>query len=111
VIDRDIYDTLANAIGPAAMTELLGKVDSDIKAARARLVPALDPVDLGEVRSATHIVISVAGAVGALAVQGRARRMNAAGHRDDAAEIGRDMQGLLDEIDRMLEHVQERIDG
>ncbi len=111
VIDRNVYDTLAEAIGPAAMTELLGKVNSDIRAARARLVQALDPVDLGEVRSVTHILISVAGAVGALPVQERARQMNAAGHRDDAAEVERDMQGLLGEIDRMLEYVRNRIEG
>ena len=110
-IDRNIYDTLAEAIGPAAMTELLGKVNSDIQAARDRLVQAVDPVDLGEVRSVTHILISVAGAVGALPVQEGARQMNAAGHRDDASEIERDMQRLLGEIDRMLEHVQRRIDG
>ncbi|MCH8166964.1 MAG: response regulator [Proteobacteria bacterium] len=107
VIDRNIYDTLAEAIGPAAMSELLGKVDSDMKAARARLARALDPIDLGEVRSVTHIMISVAGAVGALPVQEGARRMNAAGHRDDAAAIERDMQELLGEIDRMLEHLGE----
>ncbi len=111
VIDRNIYDTLAEAIGPAAMTELLGKVKSDIQAARARLVQALDPVDLGEVRSVTHILISVAGAVGALPVQEGARQMNAAGHRDDVPAIERDMQGLLGEIDRMLEYVRKQIDG
>jgi len=110
-IDRKIYDTLAEAIGPGAMTELLGKVDSDIRAARARLVQALDPVDLGEIRSVTHILISVAGAVGALPVQERAKQMNAAGHQDDAAAVERDMQGLLGEIDRMLDHVQKQIDG
>jgi CheY-like chemotaxis protein len=111
VIDRNIYDTLADAIGPAAMRELLGKVDSDMRAARARLVQALDPIDIGKVRSVTHILISVAGAVGALPVQEGARRMNAAGHRNDAAAIERDMQGLLGEIDRMLEHLRKPIGG
>jgi len=111
VIDRNIYDTLADVIGPAAMTELLGKVNLDIQAARARLVQALEPLDLGEVRSATHILISVAGAIGAVPVQEGARQLNAAGHRDDAAEVERDMQGLLGEIDRMLDHVQKQIDG
>jgi hypothetical protein len=111
VIDRNIYDTLAEVIGPAAMTELMGKVNSDIQAARARLVQALDPVDLGEIRLVTHILISVAGAIGALPVQEGARQMNAAGHRDDASEVEREMQGLLGEIDRMLDHVQKQIDG
>ena len=111
VIDRNIYDILAEAIGPDAMTELLGKVDTDIKAARARLIRSLDPIDLSEVRSVTHILISVAGAVGALSVQDGARRMNDAGHRDDALAVERDMQALLGEIDRMLEQVQKLIDG
>jgi CheY-like chemotaxis protein len=111
VIDRNSYETLAEAIGPAAMTELLGKVNSDIRAARARLVPALDPVDLGEIRSVTHILISVAGAVGALPVQEKAKQMNAAGHRDDAAAVERDMQELLGEIDRLLEYVRKQIEG
>ncbi|MFQ5565096.1 MAG: response regulator [Paracoccaceae bacterium] len=111
VIDRNIFDALAEAIGPAAMSELLGKVDTDMQAARARLVQALDPVDIGEVRSVSHILISVAGAVGAVPVQEGARRMNAAGHRDDVAAIERDMQGLLGEIDRMLEHLRKQIDG
>ncbi len=111
VIDRNVYDTLAEAIGSAAMTELLGKVDSDIRAARARLVQALDPVDMGEIRSVTHILISVGGGDGALPVQDLGRELTAAGHRDDAAEVERNMPGLLGEIDRMLEHVQQRIDG
>jgi hypothetical protein len=66
---------------------------------------------MGEVRSATHILISVAGAVGALPVQEGARQMNAAGHRDDVAEVERDMQGLLGEIDRMLEHLLKQMGG
>ncbi len=43
-------------------------------------------------------------------VQEGARQMNAAGHRDDAAEVERNMPGLIGEIDRMLEHVQQQID-
>jgi len=111
VIDRNVYDTLAEAIGPAAMVELLGKVKPDIQGARDRLVRAMNPIDLGEIRSVTHILISVAGAIGALPVQERARQMNAAGHRDDVTVIQRDMQGLLGQIDRTLEYVQNQSSG
>ena len=111
VIDRNIYDTLAETIGPAAMVGLLGKVNPDIQGARDRLVQALDPIDLGEIRSVTHILISVAGAIGAVRLQELAKQMNAAGHRDDAAVIQRDMQGLLDQIDRALEFVKSQING
>jgi CheY-like chemotaxis protein len=111
VIDRNIYDTLAEAIGPEAMAGLLGKVNPDIQGARDRLVRALDPIDLGEIRSVTHILISVAGAIGAVPVQERAKQMNVAGHRDDVAVIQREMQGLLGQIDRTLEFVQNQING
>lgn len=105
VIDHNIYDALANAIGPHSMAELLGKVNPDIQTARDRLARARDPLDLGEVRSVTHILISVAGAIGALPVQELAKRINMAGHQDDADAAGRDMPVLLGEIDRLLEHV------
>lgn len=111
VIDQTIYDALAEAIGPASMVELLGKVSPDIQAARDRLVVARDPLDLSEVRSVTHILISVAGAIGALPVQGLAKQINTAGHRDDAIAIERDMPGLLGEIDRLYDHVSTLIDG
>lgn len=111
VIDHNIYDALAEAIGPASMTELLGKVEPDIQSARDRLVQARDPLDLGEIRSVTHILISVAGAIGAVAVQAMAKQINAAGHQNDAGAVELDMQGLLDEIDRLLDHVLTLIDA
>jgi CheY-like chemotaxis protein len=111
VIDRNIYDSLAEAIGPDAMVGLLGKVGPDVQGARDRLVRALDPIDLVEIRSVTHILISVAGAIGAVPVQERAKQMNVAGHRDDVAVIQREMQGLLGQIDRTLEFVKNQING
>jgi CheY-like chemotaxis protein len=111
VLDQNIYDALAEAIGPASMAELLGKVDPDIQSARDRLVRARDPLDLGEIRSVTHILISVAGAIGAVRVQELAKRINAAGHRNDAIAVEQDMQGLLGEIARLLDCVETLIDG
>jgi two-component system aerobic respiration control sensor histidine kinase ArcB len=105
MIDRNIYDALAEAIGPASMAELLGKVSPDIKAARDRLLRSLAPIDLGEIRSVTHILISVAGAIGALPVQALSKQINEAGHREDTAAVEHDVRDLLSEIDRLLDHV------
>jgi len=111
VIDQKIFDALAEAIGPAAMAELMGKISPDIQSARDRLVRARAPCklgglgDLAEIRAVTHILISVAGAIGAVRVQELAKQINAAGHHDDAIAIERDMQELLGEIDRVLDHV------
>lgn len=106
VIDRDIYGALAQAIGAAAMTELLEKVDADIRAARERLSRGLGARDLEAVRAATHILVSVAGAVGARQVQEGAKRMNTAAHRGDAAAVESGAAGLMGEIDRLLDFVQ-----
>jgi CheY-like chemotaxis protein len=106
VIDRDIYGALAQAIGPAAMTELLEKVDADVRGARERLARGLGAQDLEAVRAATHVLVSVAGAVGARQVQEGAKRMNAAAHRGEAAAVENGTAGLLAEIDRLLDFVR-----
>jgi CheY-like chemotaxis protein len=105
VIDHNVFDTLAETIGPASMTELLGKLRPDLQSARDRLVRAIDPLDLGESRAVTHVLISVAGAVGAHRVQSLAKQINAAGHQGDAVAVGRDLHPLIGEIDRLLDHV------
>jgi len=87
-IDQDIFDGLAEAIGPEAMAELLEKVAADLLATRSRLERALAGADKAEIRAATHILISVAGAIGAMRVQGMARELNAAAHQGGPADMG-----------------------
>jgi len=87
-IDQDIFDGLAEAIGPEAMAELLEKVAADLLATRSRLERALAGADKAEIRAATHILISVAGAIGAMRVQGMARELNTAAHQGGPADMG-----------------------
>ena len=108
-IDEMIYASLGQAIGAAAMAELLGKVDADIRSARARLSRALEAGDIGEIRSASHILVSVAGAIGAVHVQEGAKRLNAKAHQGDLAKLREMAPGLLVEIERALEAVHQRL--
>lgn len=108
VIDESVYESLAQAIGSAAMAELLGKVDADIRSARDRLAGALEAGDVAEIRSASHILISVAGAIGAVSVQEGAKRVNAAAHDADLAGMRGMAPVLLEEIECALEAVQAR---
>jgi two-component system aerobic respiration control sensor histidine kinase ArcB len=101
-IDRDVYDLLAQSIGPAAMAELLDKVDSDLRGARTRLAKALQPPDFDEIRAVTHILISIAGAVGAVQLQDQAGRVNAAAHRNNADDLSTGARRLLGMIDGAL---------
>lgn len=90
-INMTTYEALCAAIGPDMMDELLEKVVADLLQARADLEGAVNPIERGPIRSASHILISVAGAVGATGLQSSARALNASAH--DIAEAG-----LLDQV-------------
>lgn len=110
VIVDAVYETLSDTIGEAAMAELLDKVVIDTEAAQARLEQARESLSLSEVRAVTHILISVAGAIGAHLVQVEAKRLNEAAHAGDSATVAAGLPGLLGEIDRMVGAVRQRID-
>ena len=100
VVDLAVFDALCQAIGQDTMAELLEKVIADLLSARAELVGA---PERGPIRSASHILISVAGALGATRLQACARRLNAAAHTEA-------MEGLADELARCLEEIDAAVD-
>ena len=110
-IDLDVYDALADAIGAASMADLLGKVKADIAAAGERVETAFGRGDLEEIRASSHILISVAGAIGAVHAQELARKLNIAAHDRNVDAIGRDAPLLLVEIRLVLDFVQSRMKG
>ncbi|QDL94158.1 response regulator (plasmid) [Paroceanicella profunda] len=83
VVDRAVFDALAETIGLEGMHELLTKVQEDLERVSAGITDGIARRDSGTVRARTHILISVAGAVGASGVQSLAEELNAAAHRDD----------------------------
>jgi len=87
VVDRARFDSLVETIGADSMTELLAKLQSDTDAVAEGLGRGRASLDLAEIRSQTHILISVAGAIGATGVQHAAQRLNAAANRQDAPDI------------------------
>ena len=105
-IDRNVYDSLARTIGSSAMAELLDKVEADVETARDSLAEGLKASAADKIRSSTHVLMSVAGAVGATQVQEGARRVNAAVRPEDPAAISTEATALLGEIDRVLNFVR-----
>lgn len=105
-IDSSIYDSLAGIIGSAAMSDLLGKVESDLSAAAKRLETAAAEPQTGEVRSISHVLISVAGTIGAVKAQDLARSVNRAAHSGDQAAVRRDGPELLAETLRVVDFVR-----
>jgi CheY-like chemotaxis protein len=108
VVDLAVYDALCAAIGPGMMAELLDKVVADLLQARADLAAALSPIDRLPIRSASHILISVAGAVGATRLQSCARALNVAAHGADEARLPDDVRRCLVEIDAAVAFARSR---
>ncbi len=108
LIDRAVFDTLIETIGAESMPELLGKLQADTDSVAEGLGRGRHSLDLAEIRSQTHILISVAGAIGARPLQLIAQRLNSAANRQEASDVDelcgaclsglRELQGfILDE--------------
>jgi len=99
-IQMDVYNGLKDIIGPESMRELLGKVQSDLADVRAGVQDGVAHKDAGPIRASTHILISVAGAFGAVNLQHIAEALNATAKTGDWARIGPDAarcaQGISD---------------
>lgn len=86
-VDRRVFDTLIDTIGPESTTELLGKLLADTDSVAEGIGRGRRNLDLAEIRSQTHILISVAGAIGAQPLQHIAQRLNGAANRRDAETV------------------------
>lgn len=107
-IDNAAWAGLEAAVGADAFGQLLGKVDGDIAAAHARLEAAVPAGDIRELREATHILMAVAGAIGAVGLQSLAERLNRAAHAEDDADIAALGSDILSEGARVLDYVRAR---
>ncbi|WP_424931384.1 response regulator [Amaricoccus macauensis] len=105
-VDRSIYDTLVVAVGADMRAELLDRVLADLAGARSELGDSLDQMDLKAVRSASHILISVGGAIGANHVVSASRDVNAAAHDEDLRGLPDKIAQCIDELDRAIAFVE-----
>jgi two-component system, OmpR family, aerobic respiration control sensor histidine kinase ArcB len=105
-IDRAVYDTLIVAVGLDMRTELLDRVLADLDGARDDLEDALDPIDLNAIRSATHILISVGGAIGASRVLASARAVNACAHGEDLDRLPEGVRECIGALDQAIAFVE-----
>ncbi len=108
LVDVATFEALCEAIGAETMAELLDKVVADLLGAQRELAAALPGLDRDPIRSASHILISVAGALGAVRLQACARALNAAAHGDDRAPIEAGVRRTIAEIDAAVAFARAR---
>lgn len=87
LIERSIYDGLAASIGAEAMQDLIEKVETDLITSREQIDAAAETGDLELMRSASHVLISVAGAVGGVRLQRQAEKLNSLSHDGAVDEL------------------------
>ena len=93
-VSSSVFNALADAIGQDAMRDLLGKIESDLAKAEEEVAKGVAEKDNSALSGATHVLISVAGAVGALGLQKLAQRMNAVANGrsdEDLDALGADL--------------------
>lgn len=107
-LDMETYRGLVGAVGPGQLNELLGKVDADIASAYDRMKTGIAESDPEAVRAATHIMMAVAGAIGASGLQMLSQRLNRVAHEAPegmaglGAEAGAETERVLRFIRREM---------
>ncbi|MEM7522986.1 MAG: response regulator [Pseudomonadota bacterium] len=86
-IEKSIFDSLASSIGQEAMSELLIKVEDDLRTSHDQIETAAEADDAELMRGASHVLISVAGAVGGVRLQRQAEQLNRLAHSGGGAEM------------------------
>ena len=99
--NRDCFDRLIAVAGPDASRELLIRLAADLRNCERNLVAGLAEHDMTTIRAETHVLIALAGAVGAERLSGLAQNLNAIAHRQregDIATLGEECLGQLDRL-------------
>ncbi|MEZ5779146.1 MAG: response regulator [Paracoccaceae bacterium] len=103
--DRATFDRLIEIAGPSASRELLDRLCVDLRKCERNLIAALAESNVVAVRSETHVLIALAGAVGAARLQALVQALNTAAHRRDTASLSDLAHGVLAQLDRLIHFV------
>lgn len=113
-MDLDRFDRLMTIAGPTHAAELLFRLKTDLECVQDRLVGALALPDWTDIRSQTHILVALAGAVGAVRLQHLADELNRLAHSADVTGLPDATGTLLADIDALIQFVGShlaRVDG
>lgn len=76
IVDEQVFDGLLKSIGQDTMQELLIRVQTDLNEVHDKITKGLETSNWEPTRNASHVLVSVAGAIGATDLQHLAQRLN-----------------------------------
>ena len=109
VVDEVTFESLLGIAGPQGAQELLERLMSDLNRVERGLVAGLSERNLHLVRSDGHVLVSVAGAVGATRLHALAEELCASARREDIAAVQLIGRSVLTQVDRLISHAARRL--
>ncbi|MGL4238969.1 Hpt domain-containing protein [Tabrizicola sp.] len=103
--DRSRLDHLLDLTGPDLGPELLARLTEDLTATLDSLQQGAAVRDWKRLREATHVLISLAGSVGALSLQAMAEGLNTIAHSQDQAAAQATMPMLMRQLRALISFV------
>ncbi|MDM7932982.1 Hpt domain-containing protein [Tabrizicola sp.] len=104
--DPQRFQRLLELTGPRMAGTLLAHLVDDLSNCRTIMLAGADPADWTALREGTHVLISLAGSVGALSLQALAETLNAAAHRQDSSTVKALVPDLLAELEALIDLVR-----
>ncbi len=114
VVDLEVYNALRDAVGDSVFLDFLDKLLLDLEAVEKRLASAFSGQDFGEISSASHVLISLSGAIGAIDLLNSARSLNTACNNGEGkltAHHEENTQELLAELVAFLQPASNSSNG
>lgn len=110
-LDLDRFEHLMSIAGANYAEELLRRLRQDLESVQDLLSGSVTPPDWAVLRAQSHVLVALAGAVGAVQLQHMAETLNALAHGSDVLALNRLMPGLLDHLDALIVFVADRLNG
>ncbi len=110
-LDRNRFEAILQAAGPEGRQEFLQHLLQDLRSVRGELKQATAGNDTAQTRAQSHILISLAGAVGADWLQQIAESLNAAAHKGRLREAGTLVSTCDQALGTLIAQVEQRAAG
>ena len=107
-LDRALFERLLAMAGPLGSAELLTRLIADLSRVERNLVAALALPDFVAIGAEAHVLIAVAGTIGAARLVSEAERLMAASHERAAEQVTWIGRSVLAQVDRLLQFTTRR---
>jgi HPt (histidine-containing phosphotransfer) domain-containing protein len=106
LLDRSVFDHLMDLAGPETAHDLLDRLIEDLTAVRQALDAARHAPDWESLRMQSHILIGLAGAVGATHLQTQAQDLNRLANRATDMNLERQFMQLNPPLNALIHFMQ-----